>query len=104
MTTTLHGLRRPLLYGVVSMALLTIVSACASTPDPTPASGEARAAESTVGLENLNLERVALANNKATNRQEWFVSGTVTEFRGVNYLLIEKAVLKEQVEVATASH
>ncbi len=56
-----------------------------------------------VGLENLNLERIAQAINSVIDRQEWLVSGTVTEFRGVNFLLVEKAVLREPVEAPAGS-
>jgi hypothetical protein len=54
------------------------------------ASGGARM----VGLENLGLERIArtLANN--SGRLQWKVTGVVTEFRGTNYLLVRRAVLR----------
>jgi hypothetical protein len=44
-----------------------------------------------VVLENLNLERIyrVMADNPA--QLQWMVTGTVTEFRGVNYLLVERA-------------
>ena len=47
------------------------------------------------GLENLALERVTnvLANSRAKD-VEWSVKGTLTEFRGRNYLLIDRAVVK----------
>jgi hypothetical protein len=47
-----------------------------------------------VALENLNLERIArvLADNPAATG--WRITGTATEYRGVNYLLIERAVLR----------
>ena len=46
-------------------------------------------------LENLALERVTgvLANSRNKDI-EWSVTGTLTEFRGRNYLLIERAVVK----------
>lgn len=45
-------------------------------------------------LENLALERVAQVLTESRTRQEWMVSGTLTEFRGANYLLLTKAVIK----------
>jgi hypothetical protein len=45
-------------------------------------------------LENLALERVARALEEIREPGLWSVSGTVTEFRGANYLLITRAVLK----------
>ena len=44
-------------------------------------------------LENLNLERIATAVAD-TPDMEWVVSGTVTEYRGRNCLLISQAMLK----------
>ena len=44
-------------------------------------------------LENLALERVWRMLENARDRQ-WPVSGEVTEYRGANYLLITRAVLK----------
>lgn len=47
-----------------------------------------------VSLENLNLERVARAIAKENPaRLEWSVTGTVTEYRGANYLVVESAIL-----------
>lgn len=46
------------------------------------------------GLENLNLQRIVRhlrAADTATNIQ-WKVSGTVTEYEGRNFILIERAV------------
>ena len=42
-------------------------------------------------LENLALERISTALEKTGPRQ-WTVSGVVTEFRGVNYLLVSRAL------------
>ena len=51
-------------------------------------------------LENLNLERIAAA--VADNPDmEWLVSGTVTEYRGTNCLLISQATLKAKSGRAT---
>ncbi len=46
-----------------------------------------------VSLENLALERVARAVAEHTGRLRWSISGTLTEYRGANYLLITRAVL-----------
>ena len=48
------------------------------------------------GLENLNLERIALLVGENPDRLDWIVSGTLTEYRGANYLLVTKAVLKNK--------
>ncbi|GAB6186585.1 hypothetical protein [Thermopirellula anaerolimosa] len=44
-------------------------------------------------LENLALERILRTNASFTESPDWTVDGTVTEFRGQNYLLIEKALI-----------
>ena len=49
-------------------------------------------------LENLALERVSQVLSESRARQEWTVSGTLTEFRGGNYLLLTKAVIKTAAE------
>lgn len=49
-------------------------------------------------LENLALERVAQVLSETRARQEWTISGTLTEFRGANYLLLTKAVIKSTAE------
>jgi hypothetical protein len=49
------------------------------------------------GLENLNLERVSLLVSENPDRLDWIVSGTVTEYRGANYLLVTKAILKNKL-------
>ena len=46
-----------------------------------------------VALENLNLDRVSNAIAENPTHLEWNVSGTITEYRGANYLLIERAIL-----------
>jgi len=45
-------------------------------------------------LENLALQRVSksLEDNRAL--RQWVISGTITEYRGSNYLLITKAVIQ----------
>jgi hypothetical protein len=46
-------------------------------------------------LENLMLERVAnVLADAAGGQLRWSVTGTVTEFRGVNFLLLDRAVVK----------
>jgi len=51
-----------------------------------------------VALENLNLQRIARTIADSLSRQEWEVSGTVTEYRGANFLLVKKAVLRQPTE------
>lgn len=43
-------------------------------------------------LENLALERITQVLSESRESREWIVSGTITEYRGVNYILIHKAV------------
>lgn len=45
-------------------------------------------------LENLALERVSRILGEGRGQPEWSVSGVITEFRGVNYLLVTKAMIK----------
>ncbi|WP_425614656.1 hypothetical protein NA78x_004530 [Anatilimnocola sp. NA78] len=49
-------------------------------------------------LENLALERVGQVLSESRARQEWTISGVLTEFRGNNYLLLNKAVVKSAGE------
>ena len=49
-------------------------------------------------LENLALERVARIVSDSSDELQWSVSGTVTEFRGQNYLLVTRALLKATAE------
>jgi hypothetical protein len=53
-------------------------------------------------LENLALERIhhVLEETRASDKLQWIISGTVTEFAGANYLLVSKAVIKPQTEAA----
>lgn len=46
-----------------------------------------------IGLENLNLERIVSEITNNPTQLEWTVVGTVTEYRGANYLLVRRAVL-----------
>ena len=50
-----------------------------------------------IGLENLNLERIAAELASSPSQPEWSVSGTVTEFRGTNYLLVRRSILSQSV-------
>ena len=45
-------------------------------------------------LENLALERINRELGQARGILQWTVSGMVTEFRGNNYLLVTKAMVK----------
>lgn len=45
-------------------------------------------------LENLALERVVRALEDNPTMRTWSVTGVITEFRGENYLLITRAVVK----------
>ena len=44
-------------------------------------------------LENLSLERLAKIARESGRRLNWRIEGTVTEYLGKNYLLIERAVV-----------
>jgi len=46
------------------------------------------------GLENLNLQRVAAAIGEQPGKRLWKVTGTITEFRGENYLLLDRVNLE----------
>jgi hypothetical protein len=50
-----------------------------------------------VGLENLILERISRISEETPGKVEWNVSGTITEFRGNNFLLVSRAVLRSNV-------
>ncbi len=51
-----------------------------------------------VALENLNLERVVKMVSGNPEASNWVITGTVTENRGNNYLLVRRAVLKSQAK------
>lgn len=51
-----------------------------------------------IGLENLNLERIARTIAERTQPLQWAVTGTVTEYRGANFLLVRRAILKSQAQ------
>ena len=54
-----------------------------------------------IALENLNLERIINQITATGEESLWSVSGEVTEFRGLNYLLVTHAVLKSDAPTAT---
>ncbi len=54
-------------------------------------------------LENLALERVSRALDENRGTRQWVVSGTITEYRGLNYLLLTKAVVQLHEGDAAAS-
>jgi hypothetical protein len=45
-------------------------------------------------LENLALQRVSFSLEENRTLRQWIVSGTITEYRGANYLLLTKAVIQ----------
>jgi hypothetical protein len=45
-------------------------------------------------LENLALERISRILSEGRGPRQWTVSGLITEFRGTNYLLVQKAVIR----------
>ena len=47
-----------------------------------------------VGLENLNLERIARTIAESPQPPQWGVTGTITEYRGANFLLVRRAILR----------
>ncbi len=47
-------------------------------------------------LENLALDRISRILEDAAETPEWLVSGTITEHRGENYLLVHRAVLRQE--------
>ncbi len=52
-------------------------------------------------LENLNLERIARTILERTDQIEWNVTGTITEFRGTNYLFVRRATLMDRSRSGT---
>ncbi len=61
-----------------------------------------RQQDSLLVLENLALERVWKMLDESRGRQ-WSVTGVITEYRGRNYFLIERVVLKARPAAAAAS-
>ena len=56
-----------------------------------------------VVLENLNLERVARLIAEGPERRAWRASGTITEYRGTNFLLLGQAVLTNRGQLRDIS-
>jgi hypothetical protein len=52
-------------------------------------------------LENLMLERIARIADRSPDMLEWKMRGTVTEFRGNNFLLVTHAVLMSKAPEST---
>jgi hypothetical protein len=65
----------------------------------TPAEGS----ESFRLLENLALERINQILSDSRDKSQWEISGTVTEYRGSNYLLVTKAVIKASAPTSPVS-
>jgi hypothetical protein len=55
-------------------------------------------------LENLNLERVVRTIADNPEQLQWLVSGSITEYRGSNYLLVSRAILKGKPAVSGPSN
>jgi hypothetical protein len=55
------------------------------------------------GLPNLNLERIVRTVRDHSEPVLWSVTGTVTEFQGANFILIERALLKSQKTESAAT-
>ena len=55
------------------------------------------------GLENQTLERVATVIGEDPRPMEWLVTGSVTEFKGNNYILVTRAILKAKPSAAGKS-
>ena len=45
-------------------------------------------------LQNLALQRVSFALEDNRALRQWIISGTITEYRGTNFLLLTKAVIQ----------
>lgn len=54
-------------------------------------------------LENLALERIGQILSDSRDKSQWEVSGVVTEYRGSNYLLVTKAIIKSGVGAPASS-
>ncbi|HOM18417.1 MAG TPA: hypothetical protein PLQ00_13895 [Thermoguttaceae bacterium] len=53
-------------------------------------------------LENLNLQRVIQTIQGSNQEELWVVTGRVTEFQGVNYLLLERAIRIDEADLEQA--
>lgn len=47
-------------------------------------------------LENLSLERIGKAISESPEELRWTISATVTEYKGMNYLLITRATMNNR--------
>ncbi len=56
-----------------------------------------------IGLENLNLERIVSEITNNPTQLEWTVVGTITEYRGANYLVVRRAVLSRATPEFTST-
>ena len=56
-----------------------------------------------IALENRNLERVTQAIAENAKQLEWIVSGTISEYRGENFLLVNRAELKSRIRSSDAA-
>jgi hypothetical protein len=56
-----------------------------------------------IALENHNLEQVAQAVAENAKQLEWIVSGTISEYRGENFLLVNRAELKSPIRSSNAA-
>ena len=56
-----------------------------------------------VMLENLALERIIRLVRQTAIPQTWLVSGTVTEYQGSNFLLIDRAVIRRAGDVQASN-
>ncbi|MHB8899526.1 MAG: hypothetical protein ACYC6Y_12320 [Thermoguttaceae bacterium] len=56
-----------------------------------------------IGLENLNLERIVSEISNNPTQLEWSVVGTITEYRGSNYLMVRRAILSKRTVEPVAS-
>ncbi len=56
-----------------------------------------------IALENRNLERVDQAIAENDKRLEWIVSGTISEYRGENFLFVNRAELKSPIRSSAAA-
>jgi hypothetical protein len=74
--------------------LIDVVGSFQVTGDRVSFHPDANASESLRVLENLALERIDRVLGESRQSPSWTVSGTITEFRGSNYLLVTKAIVR----------
>ena len=56
-----------------------------------------------IALENHNLEQVAQAIAENDKRLQWIVSGTISQYRGENFILVNRAELKSSIRTSDAA-